>query len=300
MVYTLTLNPSLDYVVTADGFGIGGICRADASEIRAGGKGINVSAVLAHLGIENTALGIVGGGTGKIILEKLAAEKIRCRFIEAKSGESRINTKIICPRTGSETQINGVGCPLTDGILDELGTQLSEIGEDDLLVISGSLPPNADVPLCGSLISSVRGKVILDACGDVLLSALHAAPYLIKPNREELEEICGKRLETRSELLEGCLSLQRLGARNVLLSLGGDGAMLVCGNGEVHFCAAPHGDVKYTVGAGDSAVAGFVFGMLHGKSAEERLKCAVAAGSATSFGGTLTDMARFENILKNL
>lgn len=300
MVYTLTLNPSLDYVVTADSLKIGEICRADTSELRAGGKGINVSVVLTHLGIENTALGIVGGDTGKMILERLHANGISCSFIEAENGESRINTKIICHGSGTETQINGAGCPLTDDILGKLRLRLAALRDDDLLVISGSLPPNAEIGLYGMLISSVRCRVILDACGDALRQALCARPYLIKPNKAELEEICGRELSGQHELAEGCAMLQRLGAENVLLSLGGDGAMLLCGNGSVHLCSAPEGSAKYTVGAGDSAAAGFIFGHMHGYGAEQSLKCAVAAGSATAFGGTLTDRRFFEEVYKKL
>lgn len=300
MIYTVTVNPSLDYIVTLDELKTGSVNRSLSDELRVGGKGINVAAVLAALGIKSIATGFVAGQTGRLICEKLSDLGIRHDFVELEHGSSRINTKIrSCGGRHAETEINGCGIIPTAEKTEQLTEKLGTLGKNDILVLSGSLPGLCGSGLYAELMSVLPRdvRVIVDTSGEPLEKALSAYPFLIKPNKPELEELTGEALSTGSQLVGACKRLQSCGARNILVTLGEDGGMLVCENGDVFRCRPPKGTPVYAVGAGDSSVAGFIFGLKQKKGMEHALRCSIAAGSATVFKGALTDRKSFDKCL---
>lgn len=282
MIYTVTFNPAVDYVVLTDEIQVGRTNRASGETIRFGGKGINVSVVLKELDIPSKALGFIAGFTGDAIERGIAGQGIETDFIRLDQGFSRINVKI---RSRSETELNGRGPHIDSGSLNAFFAKLDALTRGDIIVLAGSIPPDMPADTYEKILERLSGKqvrAVVDATKDLLLNTLPYRPFLIKPNREELEEICGSALRTTEEIAGHAARLQEMGARNVLVSMAGDGALLLDENGKLHTCGACRGTVKNSVGAGDSMVAGFIAGSLEGDYAYA-LKLGTAAGGATAF-----------------
>lgn len=298
MIYTVTFNPSLDYVVQVDDFAVGEINRTRTESIYPGGKGINVSLVLQNLGLPSVALGFTAGFSGAEIERLLQEAGCRCDFIAVKAGYSRINTKII---SGAETALNGQGPQLSEAELAALFNKLRRLTQDDVLILAGSIPaslPDNIYEQILELLQPVGTRVVVDATGDLLLKVLKYRPFLIKPNHEELGEFFGRGpLLTEEEILAAAQRLQQQGARNVLVSRGANGALLLDDNGKLHKQASPKGTLVNSVGAGDSMVAGFLAGYLQTQNYEVGLRLGVAAGSASAFKEWLATREDVEEIL---
>lgn len=298
MIYTVTFNPSLDYVVQVDDFAVGEINRTRTESIYPGGKGINVSLVLQNLGLPSVALGFTAGFSGAEIERLLQEAGCHCDFIAVKAGYSRINTKII---SGAETALNGQGPQLSEAELAALFNKLRRLMQDDVLVLAGSIPaslPDNIYEQILELLQPVGTRVVVDATGDLLLKVLKYRPFLIKPNHEELGEFFGRGpLLTEEEILAAAQRLQQQGARNVLVSRGANGALLLDENGKMHKQASPKGTLVNSVGAGDSMVAGFLAGYLQTQDYDAALRLGVAAGSASAFKAWLATREDVEKIL---
>lgn len=298
MIYTVTFNPSLDYVVQVDDFAVGEINRTRTESIYPGGKGINVSLVLQNLGLPSVALGFTAGFSGAEIERLLQEAGCRCDFIAVKAGYSRINTKII---SGAETALNGQGPQLSEAELAALFNKLRRLTQDDVLVLAGSIPaslPDNIYEQILELLQPVGTRVVVDATGDLLLKVLKYRPFLIKPNHEELGEFFGRGpLLTEAEILAAAQKLQQQGARNVLVSRGANGALLLDENGKLYKQASPKGTLVNSVGAGDSMVAGFLAGYLQTQDYDAALRLGVAAGSASAFKAWLATREDVEKIL---
>ena len=282
MIYTVTFSPAIDYVVDLTKFEIGEINRTQQEQAFPGGKGINVSLVLANLGKSSVATGFLGGFTGAFIKEELAKRNISSGFIEVE-GLTRINVKI---RAGKETAINGQGPHITDEDIEKLISQLEKLTKDDLLVISGTVPKSLPSNIYEMILERIKGngaEVIVDATKEILLNTLKYHPLLVKPNKEELEEMFNVIIKNDAELIENASKLLKLGARNVIVSLGGDGALLVGEGIEPELRNAPQGKVVNTVGAGDSLVAGFIAEYLDSRDIKKAFKQGIATGSASAF-----------------
>lgn len=297
MIYTVTFNPALDYVVRMDELALGQVNRTVSEDVQLGGKGINVSWVLRELGHENVALGFVAGFTGKAIEDGLAAKGVATDFIHLPAGLTRINVKL---KAGEETEINGKGPDISAEALEALLHKLDALGEGDVLVLAGSIPASMPSDVYESILARLEGKKVLcavDATRDLLVNVLKYRPFVIKPNNHELGEIFGRTLTTDEEIRECAAKLQEQGARNVLVSMAGDGAMLLDENGVCHRLAAHKGKVKNSVGAGDSMVAGFLAGYLDSGDYEQALRVGSAAGSATAFSDVLATRPEIEALL---
>lgn len=297
MIYTVTFNPALDYVVRMDELALGQVNRTVSEDVQLGGKGINVSWVLRELGHENVALGFVAGFTGKAIEDGLAAKGVATDFIHLPAGLTRINVKL---KAGEETEINGKGPDISAEALEELYHKLDALVEGDVLVLAGSIPASMPSDVYESILARLEGKKVLcavDATRDLLVNVLKYRPFVIKPNNHELGEIFGRTLTTDEEIRECAAKLQEQGARNVLVSMAGDGAMLLDENGVCHRLAAHKGKVKNSVGAGDSMVAGFLAGYLDSGDYEQALRVGSAAGSATAFSDVLATRPEIEALL---
>lgn len=284
MIYTLTMNPSLDYIVDVEQFHVGLTNRTTKEQIFPGGKGFNVSMVLKNLGMENTALGFVAGFTGEEIVRRMQETGVTCEFIQVENGISRINIKL---RTMDGTEINGIGPQLTKKHLEILYKRLECLNKEDILVLAGSVPKTVPSSFYADVTRwmTERGvNVVVDASGALLKQVLPCQPFLIKPNRQELSEFFGVDLlmET-SEVVTYAKKLQEQGARNVVVSLGGDGAILLSEEGEIYKQDAPKGKVVNSVGAGDSMVAGFLYGYETYHDYQKALSYGLAAGSASAF-----------------
>jgi 1-phosphofructokinase len=288
MVYTITFNPALDYIMHLDTFNEGCMNRSGNESVFYGGKGINVSIMLKRLGIQNTALGFLAGFTGDEIEKEVKSEGVICNFTHLSEGFSRINIKL---KTGDsknymETEINGAGPVIdTENINDFMG-KLKSLCSGDLLVISGSIPPAIPKDIYKKIVESVVSSgagFIADTEWDNLKPLLEFKPYLIKPNYEELCTIAGRKLENRDEIRNEAKALMDMGAQNVLVSLGGDGAILLDQAGNTYSVKAKEGKVRNSVGAGDSMIAGYIAGTMLFGDIHRALNMAVAAGSATAF-----------------
>lgn len=283
MIYTLTLNPALDYTVFAEGLTVGAVNRAGGFSISYGGKGINVSAMLKNLNVSSVALGFIAGFTGNELEKLLLNEGINFDFIKLKSGITRINVKI---REKSETDINVQGPCASPDELNLLYKKVNKLERGDWLVLSGSIPSGmpSDIYARLSEFAEKRGaRVIIDAAGRALTDSLYTKPFLIKPNREELGDIFSKEISGISDAFFYAEKLKAEGAQNVMITLGGEGSALICENGERLYCSAADGAVLNTVGAGDSAVAGFIAGYAESGCYKNALKLSAAAGGATAF-----------------
>lgn len=297
MIYTVTFNPALDYVVRMDAFRAGEINRTKSEEIQFGGKGINVSTVLKNLGVDNVALGFLAGFTGQALEQGLKKAGIQTDFIRLEEGLTRINVKI---KAGQETEINGQGPAIPDSALDALFAKLDRLEHGDMLVLAGSIPASLPDDVYQRILARLDGRGILfvvDATRDLLCAALPYHPFLIKPNSIELGEIFGRTLETDEEIQACARQLQTRGARNVLVSMAGNGSLLLDETGAAHRLGVPKGQVRNSVGAGDSMVAGFLAGWLkqHDYAAAHRM--GAATGSATAFSDGLATEAQVLTLL---
>lgn len=287
MVYTVTFNPALDYVVRMDHFQVGEVNRTAQEEIQLGGKGINVSTVLSHLGVENVALGFLAGFTGQALEEGLRRQGIRTDFIWLEQGLTRINVKI---KAGQESEINGQGPNIDAAALDQLFQKLDKLEQDDVLIVSGSVPATLPGDIYERILARLEGRgihFVVDATRDLLCNVLPYHPFLIKPNNIELGEIFGRTLNTDEEIRDCAAQLQQRGARNVLVSMAGDGSLLLDETGACYRLGVPKGQVRNSVGAGDSMVAGFVAGWLKTGDYAYAQRLGAAAGSATAFSDGL-------------
>lgn len=283
MIYTLTLNPSLDYLITCDHFTPDKTNRAETESITAGGKGINVSLVLRNLNTESTALGFLAGFTGKQIQDTLETTGIHTQMISVSNGISRINVKL---KSKQETEINGIGPLVSESELQQLMDLLDRLNEKDILVMSGSAPRGIPSDIYAVIMKHMEKKHVLcivDTSGNTLLNTLPFHPFLIKPNRQELEELCHTAIQTEADIVHCVKDLQIQGARNVIVSLGGNGAYLFEETGSVIQCPAPDGKVVNSVGAGDSLVAGFLYRYTCTGNIMDSFLYGVACGSASAF-----------------
>lgn len=295
MVYTLTLNPSLDYMMPVRQLRIGATNRSEGEQIRIGGKGINVSILLRRLGVENLALGVAAGFTGEELLRRMNEEGIRHDFLMGREGFTRINVKLL---SEEETEINGSGPVIEESEAQALLRQIAKIRSGDFLVISGSMPKGIPTDFLNQLLHQITGQdaeIVLDISGPTLRRALRYRPFLIKPNQHELEEVLGVSISSREQALLHGKKLQELGARNVLISMGAEGAVLLDEKGGVHSKKAPDGLLVSSVGAGDSMVAGFLAGWIQSHAYDQAFCMGLAAGSASAFSW---DMAKPEEVLR--
>lgn len=308
MIYTITFNPALDYTVQVEEFEIGKINRTKSENILAGGKGLNVSIILKRLGIENTALSFIAGFTGKELERKIKQYNIKTDFIEINNGYTRINVKISSLKKNSliqerETALNGNGPEITQEDIDELLEKIKKINSEDIVILSGNVPKciNEDIYeiICKEL-NEKNVKFVVDASQKLLMNCLKYKPFFIKPNKDELEETFNTKIKTKKEIIIYAKKLQEKGAQNVLISLGGDGAILLTEKNEVYYSNTPKGQVINTVGAGDSMVAGFVAGYLKKKDYKEALKLGIASGSATAFSAGLAMNEEINELLKQI
>ena len=300
MIYTVTFNPALDYVVKVDNFCTGGINRVYQENVFFGGKGINVSVVLKELGLTSTALGFTAGFTGEAIENGLKEQGITADFIRLAEGMSRINVKM---KSQNETEINGQGPNIPQEALDALFEKLSRLEEGDVLILAGSSPNTLPEDVYEQIMAKLDGKGILiavDATKDLLLNVLKYHPFLIKPNNHELGEMFGVTLETDEDIVFYAKKLQEQGANNVLISMAGDGAILITAEGAVHKIGVPKGTVVNSVGAGDSMVAGFMAGYLTTGDYGVALKLGTASGSATAFSEGLAVKEDIDRLLATL
>lgn len=297
MIYTLTFNPSLDYIVTVPKFACGVVNRASEEHIFPGGKGINVSTVLKNLGFENTALGFLAGFTGDRLRKLMEQSGIHTRFLAVESGMTRINVKL---RSEEETEINGQGPAIGSADIEKLYGQLDELQDGDILVMAGSIPDIMPQTMYMDIMKRLRQKslkIVVDATRDLLVNVLPYHPFLIKPNQHEIEEIFRVKIEKKADIIKYAKKLWEKGAKNVLVSMAGDGAVLVAEDGSVYQAKAPKGRVVNSVGAGDSMVAGFLAGYLEQGSYERAFQMGVCAGSASAFSDELAKKEEVLNLL---
>ena len=296
MIYTVTFNPSLDYFVTVDDFKLGRTNRTVTESMMPGGKGINVSAVLHNLGIDTTALGFIAGFTGEEIRRKTMEMGFGCEFIRVDGGYSRINMKL---KDFDGTEINGKGPEIGPEALEQLLARLDGLQQGDGLVLAGSIPGSIPASIYRDIMERLHDKGVLyvvDATGELLLNVLAYHPFLIKPNHHELGEIFGVELTSREAVVPYAKKLQEKGARNVLVSMSGEGAVLAAEDGQVYMLPAPRGRLVNAVGAGDSMVAGFLAGWMQQKDYGHAFRMGVAAGSATAFSELLATEAEIRRV----
>ena len=300
MIYTVTFNPSLDYIVSIDNFKLGKTNRTITELMLPGGKGLNVSTVLYNLGIENTALGFTAGFVGEE-LKRLAKETgYSCDFIDIKEGVSRINVKM---KDFDGTEINGMGPVIDEGALNALMKKLDMLKNGDVLVLAGSIPSSMPSDIYSRILEALNGRrirFVVDATKNLLLNVLQFRPFLIKPNNHELGEIFGVTLGSKDDVVPYAKKLQEMGAVNVLVSMAGEGAVFVDETGKVHQLDAPKGILVNAVGAGDSMVAGFLAGWEEQRNYEHAFKMAVAAGSASAFSELLATKDEIRTLYETL
>ncbi len=300
MIYTVTFNPSLDYIVDVNDFQLYHTNRTSAEQMLPGGKGINVSIVLHHLGIDSCALGFIAGFTGVEIRRLLEQDGIHADFIPIERGISRINMKL---RTMDGTEINGMGPAINEAALQLLLDKLDTLRRGDTLVLAGSIPTSLPDSIYRTIMQRLEGRgitIVVDATQDLLLNVLHYHPFLIKPNHHELGEIFGVSITSRDEVLPYAQKLQEMGARNVLVSMASQGAVLLAENGSFYQSPAPVGTLVNGVGAGDSMVAGFLAGYLTTQDYEHAFKLGLASGSASAFSENLATRSEIETVYQSL
>lgn len=300
MIYTVTFNPSLDYIVTVDEFRLGMTNRTSSEMMLPGGKGINVSIILHNLEMENTALGFLAGFTGEKMEQMLQEMGISERFLKLENGNTRINLKL---KNIDGTEINGEGPQIPPEALETLMKQLDELKKGDVLVLAGSIPACISDDIYQKILKRLEAKELLfivDAASSLLMKVLPYRPFLVKPNQHELGEIFGVVLTEKEEVIPYAKELQKAGAQNVLVSMGGQGAVLAAADGRIYEAEAPKGELKNSVGAGDSMVAGFLTGWLKTQSYEEAFRYGVGAGSASAFSDHLASKAEIQKIAGNV
>ncbi|EPY2275620.1 1-phosphofructokinase [Clostridium sporogenes] len=300
MIYTITFNPALDYVVKVEDFKTGNLNRTSYEKIYAGGKGINVSIVLNNLDVENVALGYIAGFTGEEIERRVRSFGCKTDFIRLKNGMSRINVKL---KSKEESEINGTGPFINAEALDELFNKLDNLKEGDFLILAGSIPKTLPENIYETIMERFREKnikFVVDATGELLLKVLKYKPFLIKPNHHELSELFGVEIKNEEEIIDYGRKLQTMGAENVLISMAGDGAIFISSKGKVIKSGVPKGVLKNSVGAGDSMVAGFISGYLKNNNLEEAFKIGLATGSASAFSEGLASKEKVKEILNQI
>lgn len=299
MIYTVTFNPAVDYIVRTEKMITGAVNRLSGEDIYFGGKGINVSMVLSELGVKSKALGFTAGFTGEAIEQGVREYGVEADFVRLKKGFSRINVKI---KAEDETELNGRGPDISDDELDELYRKLDKTEDGDTLVLAGSIPSSLPSDIYEKILERLKDKkikIVVDATKDLLMNVLKFKPFLVKPNNHELGEIFGVKLETREQVAGYAMKLKEMGAVNVLVSMAGDGAVLLDENGKLHHCGVCKGVVRNSVGAGDSMVAGFIAGSENGDY-EYALKLGTAAGGATAFSYGLAGKELIYEMLEQL
>ena len=300
MICTVTFNPSLDYIVSVEDFKLGLTNRTSSELILPGGKGINVSTVLMNLGIGNTALGFIAGFVGDEIIRRLQEMGVKSDFIQIGDGVSRINVKL---KSIDGTEINGAGPVIGKEKVEQLMEKLDTLGEGDVLFLAGSIPFSMPDDMYEQIMARLDGRgvmIVVDATKDLLVNVLKYHPFLVKPNNHELGEIFGVELKTREDVIPYGKKLQEKGARNVLISMAGEGAVLVSEDGQVFEEPAPKGTLINGVGAGDSMVAGFVAGWMEKKNYEHAFHMGIAAGSASAFSENLATRKEIEEVYRQV
>lgn len=297
MIFTVTFNPSLDYIVRVDEMRLGTINRTNYEQILPGGKGINVSIVLGNLGHPSRALGFSAGVTGAALEKLLADTGVDADLVHVKAGFTRINAKI---KAVEETELNGQGPRIAPEDVDALFSKLDVLGQDDTLVISGSVPNTLPSDMYEQVMERLTGRgvrIVVDAERDLLTRVLPYRPFLVKPNNHELGGIFGVTLKTRDEVVPYALRMQEMGAQNVLVSMAGEGGVLVAADGQVYQSPAAKGTVVNSVGAGDSCVAGFLAGLMETGSYQTAFQMGLAAGSASAFSDHLATRPEVEDLM---
>ena len=300
MIYTVTFNPSLDYIVKVDDFKTGQVNRTASERLFPGGKGINVSIVLKNLGFDNVALGFIAGFTGREIETRVRDFGCSSDFIEIENGLSRINVKL---KSQEESEINGRGPQISEEALEKLFAQLDRLKKGDVLALAGSIPSSMPSDTYERIMARIENRgidIVVDATKELLKKVLKYHPFLIKPNNHELGDMFGVTLKDDDEIILYGKKLQEMGARNVLVSMAGDGAIFLNEDGSVHKSAAPTGKVKNSVGAGDSMVAGFLAGYLESGDLAAAFKMGVAAGSASAFSEELATSQHVSDLLNKI
>ena len=300
MIYTVTFNPSLDYIVTVDDFKPGLTNRTTSELMLPGGKGINVSIVLGNLGIDNTALGFTAGFTGKEIVKRVEELGVKSDFIPIEEGFSRINLKL---KSIDGTEINGSGPVISQEKVDQLMKKLHALTSKDILVLAGSIPSSMPDDMYSKIMAELQDSgamIVVDATRDLLVNVLQYHPFLVKPNNHELGEIFDVELKTRKDVVPYARKLQEMGATNVLVSMAGEGAVLVAADGSVSSAPAPKGTLVNGVGAGDSMVAGFIAGWMEKHSYEHAFHMGVSAGSASAFSELLATKEEIQAIYQQV
>ena len=296
MVYTVTLNPALDYVMKLGNLRTDDINRTDGEEIYYGGKGINVSVILTHLGIPNTALGFLGGFTGKKLEEMLKADGINCDFNYLKNGDTRINVKI---KADKEIDLNACGPEITKEDMQSFLKKLDGIKDGDYLILAGSIPKTLPDDIYERMLERVSDRnvnCVVDATGDLLKNVLKYKPFLIKPNHHELGDLFSVEIKNDEDIVKYSNKLREMGAKNVLVSMAKDGAMLTDENGNVHKIGNAKGKLVNSVGCGDSMVAGFTAGYIKSADYSYALRLGSACGNATAFSEKLATKEEIERV----
>ena len=300
MICTVTFNPSLDYIVSVDDFQLGMTNRTSSELILPGGKGINVSIVLKNLGLDSTALGYAAGFTGEELIRRLNEFGVNADFIKIDHGMTRINLKL---KSIDGTEINGCGPDIDAKALEQLMEKIDRLGDGDVLVLAGSIPYTMPDDMYQRILERIQGRGVLtvvDATRDLLVKVLPYHPFLVKPNNYELGEIFGVKLSTREEVVPYGKKLQEMGAQNVLISMAGEGAVLIAENGDVYEEPAPKGKLINGVGAGDSMVAGFMAGYMEKQDYEYAFHMGIAAGSASAFSENLATREEIEAVYRQI
>lgn len=300
MVYTVTFNPSLDYIVSVENFRLGMTNRTSSELILPGGKGLNVSMVLGNLGIKNTALGFVAGFTGEEIVRRIEEMGVKSDLIPIENGISRINLKL---KSIDGTEINGCGPEISEENVEKLMTKLDVLKKEDVLVLAGSIPSSMPDDIYKRIMGRLKGQgvmIVVDATKDLLVNVLEYHPFLVKPNNHELGEIFNRELKTREEVIPYAKKMQEMGAVNVLVSMAGEGAVLVAADGSVQEMPAPKGKLVNAVGAGDSMVAGFLAGWMKKKDYRHAFYMGVSAGSASAFSEILATGKEVEAVYQQV
>lgn len=301
MIYTVTLNPSIDYVISLDSLKEGVVNRTSSENFYGGGKGINVSRMLKEHEVDSIALGFTSGFTGEFIKEYLNKKSISTDFININDGYSRINIKI--KTNSSETEINGSGPKISQNEINLLFEKLEKLNSNDILVLAGSIHPSLPKNFYEQIMQLIKNKnikVIVDATGNLLMNVLKYNPFLIKPNQHEICEIFNVQITSNEDLIKYGFKLRELGAENVLISLGKDGAILITEQNEVYTSNVPKGTVKNSVGSGDSMVGGFIVGYLKNSNYEDALKLGAASGSATAFSSDIAEKKLINELISQI
>lgn len=300
MVYTVTFNPSLDYIVSVEDFRLGITNRTSSELMLPGGKGLNVSMVLSNLGIKNTALGFVAGFTGEEIMHRIKEMGVKSDLIPVENGISRINLKL---KSIDGTEINGCGPEISEKNVEKLMAKLDALKNGDVLVLAGSIPGSVPDDIYKRIMERLKGRrvmIVVDAAKDLLVNVLEYRPFLVKPNNHELGEIFRRELKTREEVIPYAKRMREMGALNVLVSMAGEGAVLAAADGTVQALPAPEGKLINGVGAGDSMVAGFLAGWMEEKDYKHAFYMGVSAGSASAFSEMLATKKEIEAVYQQV